>query len=158
MNLIAAIEDMIKFRTETGNSAEIEKCLAYMQNLGQKAGAKVQICRYEHASPVFFAANTDASDYDVLILGHIDVVPATDDMFIPRTENGRMYGRGTLDMKSFAVVALNSLIYVLEHKLPLKFGVILSTDEEKGSKSTEAFMDSHQTLSANLGKGKHIRL
>lgn len=150
MNLIAAIEDMIKFRTETGNSAEIEKCLAYMQNLAQKAGAKVQICRYEHASPVFFAANTDASDYDVLILGHIDVVPATDDMFIPRTENGRMYGRGTLDMKSFAVVALNSLIYVLEHKLPLKFGVILSTDEEKGSKSTEAFMDSHQTLSAKL--------
>lgn len=150
MNLIATIEDMIKFRTETGNSAEIEKCLAYMQSLVQAAGAKVQICRYENTSPVFFAANTDVSDYDVLILGHVDVVPAADGMFAPRIANGRMYGRGTLDMKSFAVVALNSLIYVLEHKLPLKFGLILSTDEEKGSKSTEAFMDSHQNLSAKL--------
>ena len=45
-----------------------------------------------------------------------------------------MYGRGTLDMKSFAAVAMNSMHYVLEHKLAVKFGVILSTDEEQGSK------------------------
>lgn len=150
MNLINVIEDMIRFRTETGNAAEIEKCLAYMQKLLQNSGAKVQICSYDNASPVFFATNTESSDYDVLILGHTDVVPAPDNMFVPRVENGKMFGRGTLDMKSFAAVALNSLLYVMEHKLPLKFGVILSTDEEKGSKSTEAFMDSHQNLSAEL--------
>ena len=57
-----------------------------------------------------------------------------------RREDGRMYGRGTLDMKSFAAVAMNSMHYVLEHKPAVKFGVILSTDEEQGSKSTHAFM------------------
>ena len=38
-------------------------------------------------------------------------------------------------MKSFAAVAMNSMHYVLEHKPAVKFGVILSTDEEQGSKS-----------------------
>ena len=56
-------------------------------------------------------------------------------MFAPKIEDGRMYGRGTLDMKSFAAVAMNSMHYVLEHKPAVKFGVILSTDEEQGSKS-----------------------
>ena len=37
-------------------------------------------------------------------------------------------------MKSFAAVAMNSMHYVLEHKPAVKFGVILSTDEEQGSK------------------------
>ena len=34
-------------------------------------------------------------------------------MFAPKIEDGRMYGRGTLDMKSFAAVAMNSMHYVL---------------------------------------------
>ena len=38
---------------------------------------------------------------DALVLGHIDVVKAADGMFAPKIEDGRMYGRGTLDMKSF---------------------------------------------------------
>ena len=42
-------------------------------------------------------------------------------------------------MKSFAAVAMNSMHYVLEHKPAVKFGVILSTDEEQGAK-TRAFM------------------
>jgi acetylornithine deacetylase len=49
----------------------------------------------------------------LLLNGHIDVVPATDtarwtsDPFVPRRDGGRMYGRGTGDMKSgFAVGAL----------------------------------------------------
>ena len=53
-------------------------------------------------------------------------------------------------MKSFAAVALNSMMYVYEHKLPLKFGVILSTDEEKGSKSTESFLEAYPDIKAQI--------
>lgn len=86
----------------------------------------------------------------MLVLGHLDVVPAAEEMFTPVVKDGRMYGRGTLDMKSFAAVALNSMAYVLKRKLPLNFGVILSTDEEKGSKGTEAFLAAHPKISAEI--------
>lgn len=150
MDLMQTIEELIRFRTETGNVAEIEKCLAYLNKNLQNSGAMVQICRNEGVSPVFFASNQVADVYDVLVIGHIDVVPAAEEMFNPHYADGKIFGRGALDMKSFAAVALNSLHYVLEHNLPLKFAVILSTDEEKGSKSTEAFLATHPKLNAKI--------
>ena len=150
MELIKVIENLIKFRTETGNAQEIEKCLAYVEKLFSGSGAKVEVCRFENASPVLFIRNYDADEFDVACLGHLDVVPADDEMFKPYIKDGKMFGRGTLDMKSFAAVALNSMEYVLQHQLNLKFGVILSTDEEKGSASTHAFLNAHPNISAKI--------
>ncbi len=149
MDLIATIEDLIRFRTETGNAAEIAKATQYIKDKFAHIPAQVEIFQRD-ASPVVFLRNADTLDFDVLVLGHIDVVPATDEMFEPRIDNGKMFGRGTLDMKSFAAVALNSMEYVITHKLPLKFGVVLSTDEEKGSKSTESFLAAYPEIKARI--------
>lgn len=150
MDLLTVIKDLIRFRTETGNAAEIDKCIAYIaENLG-RAGAQIEVFRPENASPVVFASNCGGKEFDVLVVGHIDVVPAEPEMFEPFVKDGRMFGRGTLDMKSFAAVALNSLHYVLAENLPLKFGIILSTDEEKGSKSLEAFLQANPELKADI--------
>lgn len=149
MDLMQTVEDLIRFRTETGNEAEIAKAAQYIKDKFAGTDTLVEIFQTT-ASPVVFLRNCDTLDFDVVILGHIDVVPAADEMFVPRTENGKMYGRGTLDMKSFAAVALNSMDYVVRHKLPIKFGVILSTDEEKGSKSTASFMATYPNISAKI--------
>ena len=149
MDLLQTVEDLIRFRTETGNAEQIALAAQYIKNKFAGTSALVEIFQ-STASPVVFLRNTDTLDFDVLVLGHIDVVPAADAMFEPRIENGKMYGRGTLDMKSFAAVAINSMEYVVQHQLPLKFGVILSTDEEKGSKSTESFMEAYPQIKARI--------
>lgn len=150
MNVIETAQNLMKFRTETGNGAEIKQCLEYARGLFSGLDVKGGIFEYPEASPVLFLSNVETDDFDVICLGHLDVVPATDDMFEPYVKDGKLYGRGSLDMKSFAAVALNSLQHVLTEKLPLKFGVILSTDEEKGSKSTHAFMEAHPDLRAKI--------
>ncbi len=150
MNVIDIAQNLMRFRTETGNTEEIEKCLEYAKSLFNGLEVKGGIYHFDNASPVLFLANVEADNYDVVCLGHLDVVPATDDMFSPVIKDGKLYGRGSLDMKSFAAVALNSLEHVLKNKLPLKFAVILSTDEEKGSKSTHAFMEAHPNLKAKI--------
>ncbi len=149
MDLRATVEDLIRFRTETGNATEIAKAAQYIK--GKFIGSDVIAEVFQStASPVVFLRNVDTLDFDVLVLGHIDVVPAADEMFEPKMIDGKMYGRGTLDMKSFAAVALNSMEYVAEHKLPLKFGVVLSTDEEKGSKSTESFLAAYPEIKSKI--------
>lgn len=150
MDLLKIIEDLIRFRSVSGNTEEIEKCLEYIKANALQTGAMVDIFRFEKASPVIFARNTIDKNFDVLILGHIDVVPAEDKMFTPIIKDRKMFGRGTLDMKSFAAVALNSLHYVMENKLNLKFGFILSTDEEIGSKSTKAFLSANPDINAKI--------
>ena len=150
MDLFKTIDSLIRFRTETGTADEIDKCLAFIKSSFDGTNAIVKIERFEDASPVIYISNNTDMQQNALVLGHIDVVKAKDEMFVPRIEAGKMYGRGTLDMKSFAAVAMNSMHYVLEHELPIKFGVILSTDEEKGSKSTHAFMAKYPNLNADV--------
>lgn len=150
MNLLDTIQELIRFKTETGNLSEIDKCLSYCNDLFKNSGAIVDICRYEGTSPVLFIRNQETEDFDVIVLGHLDVVPAADKMFSPYIKDGKMYGRGTLDMKSFAAVAFNSMFHVLQNNLNLRFGIILSTDEEKGSASTHAFMAAHPNISAKI--------
>ncbi|MBP5698314.1 MAG: M20/M25/M40 family metallo-hydrolase [Alphaproteobacteria bacterium] len=150
MNLINTIEDLVRFKTITGNAAEIDKCLDYIAKSFEGTAADVKIERFQNVSPVIYIANNKSMQQDVLILGHIDVVAATDDMFEPKIKDGKMYGRGTLDMKSFAAVAMNSMHYVLEHQLPIHFAIILSSDEEQGSKSTHAFLERYSQLTAKV--------
>ncbi len=150
MNVLEVAQNLMRFRTETGNLPEINNCLEYAKSLFNGLDVKGGIYHFENASPVLFLTNEETDSYDVVCLGHLDVVPATDDMFEPYIKDGKLYGRGSLDMKSFAAVALNSLEHVLKNKLPLKFAVILSTDEEKGSKSTHAFMEAHPNLKSKI--------
>ncbi|MBQ8870003.1 MAG: M20 family metallopeptidase [Alphaproteobacteria bacterium] len=150
MNLIDTVQKLITFKTITGNENEITNCLNYIKDKAQSFNANVNIYHFENASPIIMAANTIEHNFDVLVLGHIDVVPAPDDMFIPNIKDGKIFGRGTLDMKSFVAVALNSLYHVIKTKLNIKFGFIFSTDEETGSKSTKAFLEKFPNLNAKI--------
>lgn len=150
MDLIKTAQDLIRFRSVSGNISEINKVVAYIENLFAGTKTKIEIFREVETAPVTFIANTDDTHFDVFVLGHIDVVPAKEEMFEPYIKDGKMFGRGTLDMKSFAAVALNSMKYVLENNINLKFGVILSSDEEIGSKGLEAFLRIHPSLKADI--------
>lgn len=150
MKVLEVAKELICFRSETGNNEEIKKTFDYIKNMMSLIGAKVDIFEKKGIAPVIMIRNHNSLDFDALVLGHIDVVPADDKMFKPYIKDGKMYGRGSLDMKSFAAVALNSMQYVIENKLPLNFGVILSSDEEKGSKGTKAFLEKYAKIKAEV--------
>lgn len=150
MKVLEVAKELICFRSETGNNEEIKKTFDYIKNMMSLIGAKVDIFEKKGIAPVIMIRNHNSLDFDALVLGHIDVVPADDKMFNPYIKDGKMYGRGSLDMKSFAAVALNSMQYVIENKLPVNFGVILSSDEEKGSKGTKAFLEKYAKIKAEV--------
>jgi len=73
----------------------------------------------------------------VVVSGHTDVVPVDGqpwdtDPFTLVQKDGRLYGRGTADMKSFYAVALALLPKMLERKLQRPIHLALSYDEEIG--------------------------
>lgn len=69
--------------------------------------------------------------FKVLLSGHVDVIPADPNQFIPRVVGDRMYGRGTLDMK-MTVLVFTQLFCKLAPTLPYAFGLQITTDEEVG--------------------------
>ena len=73
----------------------------------------------------------------VVLSGHTDVVPVDgqpwdSDPFVLTEKDGRLYGRGAADMKSFYAVALALVPEMLERGLARPIHLALSYDEEVG--------------------------
>lgn len=73
----------------------------------------------------------------VVLSGHTDVVPVAGqpwdtDPFTVVERNGRLYGRGTADMKSFLAIALALVPEFLAARLRVPIYLALSYDEEVG--------------------------
>lgn len=69
--------------------------------------------------------------------GHTDVVPAdpaawTSDPFTVRAENGRLYGRGTADMKGYLACVLAMVPEFKRRQLKVPLHILFSYDEETG--------------------------
>ncbi len=74
-------------------------------------------------------------DGGIVLSGHTDVVPVTDqawtsDPFVLRREDGRLYGRGACDMKGFDALALAMIPAFKAARLPVPIHILLSYDEE----------------------------
>ncbi len=82
----------------------------------------------------------------VVLSGHTDVVPVKgqswdNDPFALRANNGRLYGRGTSDMKGFLACALTLVPELIASKLPCPIHLALSYDEELGCLGVGGMID-----------------
>lgn len=67
----------------------------------------------------------------LIFYGHLDVVPAEGwDAFNPREENGRLYGRGTADMKGSIAAFMQAMQRLKGRNLNFDISIMLTTDEE----------------------------
>ena len=89
----------------------------------------------------------------IILSGHSDVVPVKDqtwdtDPFEAIEQDGRLYGRGTADMKSFIGVALALVPEFLEKPLKTPVRLALSYDEEVGCLGAPSLA---KTMAGELG-------
>lgn len=130
------LADLVAFPSVSadGNRAVTD----YLAQLLQTAGAKVEIMPDETGLQAnLFATIGPDTDDGVILSGHTDVVPVIDqpwtfDPFAMTEANGRLYGRGTCDMKGFvaACVAMASEFSQRDLKRPVHFA--FTHDEETG--------------------------
>jgi acetylornithine deacetylase len=82
----------------------------------------------------------------VVLSGHTDVVPAkaddwSFDPFALTEKDGRLYGRGTADMKGFLASCLAAIPRILEAKIPTPVALAFSYDEEVGCLGVPSLID-----------------
>ncbi|MGE0502093.1 MAG: acetylornithine deacetylase [Rhizobiaceae bacterium] len=112
--------------------------IAYAADLLSSAGATLSFSRDESGAKAnIFATLGPSGDGGVVLSGHTDVVPVdgqewTGDPFRMEERDGRLYGRGTCDMKGFiaACLAMAPAFARTELGRPLHFA--LTYDEEVG--------------------------
>jgi succinyl-diaminopimelate desuccinylase len=85
-------------------------------------------------SALVYQGNKRPKRFKVILNAHLDVVAAKDNQFKPYEENGKLYGRGAIDMKAAAAVEILAFKHFVEtcHGVSLPIGLQLVTDEEIG--------------------------
>jgi acetylornithine deacetylase len=125
---------LISFDTESLKSnldlvAEVE---AYVRSLGV---SHVRIPNGDGTKAALFVSIGPSRDGGVVLSGHTDVVPVagqawTGDPFTLRREAGRVFGRGTCDMKGFDAICLAMIPEFQRAGLSRPIHILLSYDEE----------------------------
>lgn len=82
----------------------------------------------------------------LVLSGHMDVVPAREsgwesDPFTLDERDGRLYGRGTADMKGFLALAINAAARINPSSLRNPLVLLLTYDEEVGCLGARRFVD-----------------
>ena len=92
------------------------------------------------------ASSGEAHRDGVVLSGHTDVVPVAGqswdhDPFVMSASDGRLYGRGTSDMKGFLACALALVPEFRNHQLSRPIHLALSYDEEVGCRGARGMID-----------------
>lgn len=136
--LINNILELIKIPSISGQQQEIAEVLDWAEHKLAPEKAVVHRFEFEGASTVMLLANTDGLDFDILTVGHLDVVPAEKNLFEPIVKDGKIYARGSLDMKSAVALNIEALRYAMDKDI--RFGVLITTDEETTSNGIKALV------------------
>lgn len=133
---IAILDRLIAFDTTSSGSnlALIEHVETYLAGYGIEARRVAD----DHGGKANLIATVGGTGNGGIVLsGHTDVVPVTDQPwtmppFALTRKDGRLYGRGTSDMKGFLALALAAVPHLAGHRLRRPIHLAFSYDEEVG--------------------------
>lgn len=127
---------LISFDTVSRNPNK--ELISYIADLLDNAGISSQLIPDATGKKANLYATVGASDVGgIMLSGHTDVVPVdgqnwTKPPFELTMEDGRLYGRGTADMKGFVASAVATAIKASKRKLKVPLSLAFSYDEEIG--------------------------
>jgi acetylornithine deacetylase len=133
---IDLLATLVAFDTTSrgSNLALIEWVEAYLADLGV---ASRRVPNADGTKSNLLASIGPAVEGGVVLSGHTDVVPVdgqpwTSDPFVVTSRDGRLYGRGTCDMKGFLALALAAAPDLARASLIRPVHLAFSYDEEVG--------------------------
>jgi acetylornithine deacetylase len=127
--------------------------LHHVQSFLARHGIKSEILwNAEKTKGNLWASVGPADRPGVILSGHTDVVPIdgqtwTSNPFTLRGEGGKLFGRGSADMKSFIAIALAFAPEMVRRRLQAPIHFALSYDEEVGCMGVHSLVDRIASLS-----------
>jgi len=135
--IITLTKDLIRFKTMHSKPEEINRCIVFIEDFLKNCDLNYK--RLDHDNVPSILVLPQGKFVPILLMAHIDVVDAPDELFMPLEKKKKLYGRGSLDDKY--AVAL-SLVLLKEHMKLLRsinqgqedlpFGILITGDEEIG--------------------------
>jgi acetylornithine deacetylase len=139
------VERLVSFDTTSrrSNLALIDFVSEMLEGLGARCRRSYDATK---TKANLFATFGPEEPGGIVLSGHTDVVPVdgqdwSSDPFKPEVRDGKLYGRGTADMKGFIGAALSFASDIAKAKLKRPLHFAFSYDEEVGCDGVQGLLD-----------------
>ncbi|WP_227937944.1 M20 family metallopeptidase [Alkalihalobacillus deserti] len=125
---IPLLENLIKIDSskKAGANDAVDYCEKWLEDQGLEVkkiinnGYHMLVCEIGHGE-------------DTIVLnGHVDVIEAEDNQFQPYIEDGKMYGRGSIDMKAGVAAMMETVAQLKDSNPATRVMLQIVPDEETG--------------------------
>jgi succinyl-diaminopimelate desuccinylase len=124
------LDRLIAIPSVSGIEPDSDQVITYCEEVLKKAGMHVKTFKDGGFSSLVATSRPDVKKPKLLLAAHLDVVPGDESLFKLRREDGRLYGRGVLDMKFAGACFLQVATELADTLADYDFGIMLTTDEE----------------------------
>ena len=135
--LIELTKSLIRYPSVSTRPDQIHACADFIADYLKSSGIFHQRFNFNNTPSILVLPQSPFAP--VVLMSHFDVVDGPDHLFIPREENGCLFGRGSIDDKyavALSLVLLKNHVDRLrslgKNQGGLNFGVLLTGDEEIG--------------------------
>jgi succinyl-diaminopimelate desuccinylase len=155
-DVIPILKELIKFRTVNPPGKTIE-AIKYVAKMFENLDIKCKIQEYIEGHANLIAEYGEGAE-SVILCGHMDVVPAGDESkwsyppFSGEEHGGKIYGRGSTDMKG-AIASFIAVIKYLKQqnvKLNGKIKLLITSDEEIGMEGAKVSLKAGEMENCNF--------
>lgn len=147
--IIESVQALVRIKSVQGKALP---GMPFGENVSKALSAALEIARKQGFNTVDMEGYLGFAEYGtgeeyVAVLGHVDVVPEGSgwsyEPYGAQIDNGRIYGRGTIDDKGPIMAALFALKAIKNANLSLskKVRIIFGTNEETGSRDMDYYND-----------------
>lgn len=128
MDCIEITKELIKI--DSSNLKDANKAIDFCEGILLSHGLKTEII--ENNGFKTLICTIGSGDKKIILNGHLDIVPGKAEQFVPYIEDGKLFGRGSADMKAGAAAMLTTMLKLKNEDLNCKLQLQLVTDEETG--------------------------
>ncbi|MEO0271457.1 MAG: M20/M25/M40 family metallo-hydrolase [candidate division WOR-3 bacterium] len=133
-NLKNILFDLIRIPSESNNLIALKEIVDYVENIFKYKPIFIERIDVNNKPSIYLSFEKNYKPL-VLFSGHLDVVPPdSEEQFVPFEKDGKIYGRGSFDMKGSCASMIVLLLELIEKKIKKNIAFLFTTDEEVGSK------------------------
>ncbi|GAB3804508.1 M20 family metallopeptidase [Virgibacillus kimchii] len=135
-NPIPLLEKLIEI--DSSEKPGINKAMDYCEQWLKDRGLSVE--KLENEGYKMLVCEIGEGEETIVLNGHIDVIEAEEHQFEPYINDGKMYGRGSVDMKAGVASMMETVAQLQDSDLPTKVMLQIVPDEETGGNHGTKFL------------------
>ncbi len=137
--IITIASDLIRFRSTKKNEKARKEVIGYVRCFFEKENVYIKEFEKNGVYSIVITLKKEKTPF-LFLSGHLDVVSAKKEDFLPKVKGNRLYGRGSGDMKGGVAVMMMIMRDLSRMKKKSSVGFMLTTDEEVGGENGAGYL------------------